>query len=354
MKNCFIILLLVLSANMTSVWAEVPSDYDNGISAYESFKFSKAIVFFKSSAYGGNIYAKYNLAVIYAGGFGAARSQTYAEKLIADLTESDLQTVIAYWTNLAAKKEEWAMLNLGTIYFAGIGVKADHLKAARQAKSLLKEGNSFGSLLLSMLYLSGNHFPADCNKVIDNLEDAAEAGNSYAEFILFNLYRRGKCIRQNHKKSLAFINKAADNNNLTAQLVLGVLHLNGRMMPKDSEKGMRLIEDAAQKGHSVSQTLLARMYLFGVYVNKDYKLAAHWFLRAADQFHPKAQKYLAVMYVKGLGVSKDIDKSEEYLRRYKENKDKSKDKHDYEIEEIIYDYELKSKGVLINEVIIPP
>lgn len=136
-----------------------------------------------------------------------------------------------------------SQMNLGEIYYYGLGVKADPNEAAKW-------------------YLK-----------------AAEQGDVKSQSMLASMYMAGFGVKQDTGTGLKWLKKAAEQGDEISQFGLGIMHLLGSddpKMPQDDKEAAKWFKKAAEKDFYPAMVKLAEMYSAGVGVDKDEKEAAKW------------------------------------------------------------------------------
>lgn len=179
------------------------------------------------------------------------------------------------------------MINLGLMYFSGIGVPQDYFTA----KDLLSKAANMGNVYAMTyygLFLSHDDFAvailedAYTSALTENLE-AANAGNADAMYKIGNMYYFG--YRNQIFTDPWYETKAQ---NLRA--------------------AFEWYQKAAEAGHTDAMYIIGRAYLYGnsdAGLDVDYEKAIKWLQKAADKDHPSALFFLSEMYSDGKGVEQN-------------------------------------------------
>ena len=130
MKKMLVTLMLTFIS--TSTWA----DFDEGIKAYETGDYKKALPEFRVAADQGNAPAQYNLGLMYHDGQGVSRSYIEAAK----------------WFHLAAEQGYApAQLTLGALYHDGQGVPQNFVESYKWFILAANAGNESAKKAMSLV-----------------------------------------------------------------------------------------------------------------------------------------------------------------------------------------------------------
>ena len=212
--------------------------------------FSKATMWYRTSAEHGNASAQNSLGQAYQLGRGVERDMAEAIK----------------WYRMAAEQNNAAALfNLGYIYDFAVGVARDYTEAARW------------------------------------YQKAADLGLKEAQANLAYLYEQGLGVKQDYQMAAKYYLAAAEQGSLMAQNQLGMLYHYGLGVKQNDPEATKWWLKAANGGYAPSQTTMGTLY----YYSQDYPTALRFFLAAVKQGNPTAQYFLGLMYENGTGVGRD-------------------------------------------------
>lgn len=110
--------------------------FEDGLKAYKSGDYKKALSVWTPLANKGNASAQYNLGVMYEKGIGV--DQDYKE--------------VAKWYKLSAKQgHALAQYNLGTMYYKGRGIEVNKTESYNLWKASSKQGHQNSKVSLEIL-----------------------------------------------------------------------------------------------------------------------------------------------------------------------------------------------------------
>ena len=119
---------------------------EEGLVAYRSGDYAKAIELWQPIADKGNSDAQYRLGSMYAEGKGVERNDA---------------TALTWFKKAAEGGNAAAQYNVGASYASGVGVAQSDAEAAKWFKRAANQGMAFAELNLGLLYASGRGVPQD-------------------------------------------------------------------------------------------------------------------------------------------------------------------------------------------------
>jgi TPR repeat protein len=219
------------------------------------------------------------------------------------------------WLLVAAKRGYMpAQKSLGKMYWEGIGIKADKVKAFTWLKLAWLQGDQASgddvetlAATLSQEEKSVGETQIRNQLKIQKLELPAQRGD------LTSQYELGLAYHNNGDDSdaIVWLQLAAEHGHAEAAADLGVLLTAAK---HDNAAALRWLDQAASLGNAKAQYNLGCFYLSGTGVRKDIETAAQYFLKAAQQGHVKAQKVVGKMYSIGTGFKPDKIEGYKWLR----------------------------------------
>ncbi len=245
---------------------------------------------------------------------------------------------------LKSQSEDEARFLLGTMFWEGILVKQDKVKAKELLTLASLNDYAPAQYKLSSMYYKGDAGEQSFEKAFEWEQKAAEKGmDPWALDSLGFLYRAGLGCKQNLQEALRCYIKAVENgcnNSLSiigeiynilcdyenaakwyskavdsgysyAALWLGLLYKEGRGdMHPDYTQASYYLHIAAQAGITEAKYQLGQLYYMGHGVFKrDFKDACRWFKEAAEEGDIRSQYNLAYLYHHGLGVEYNWEKA---------------------------------------------
>ncbi len=202
---------------------ELGAMYEHGYGVPKDDK--RAWMWYTKSAARGNTNAQNNLGVMcllgyeFSGNpcFRAISGSTGALKVTA---ESD--AAVRWFKKAAMHGNMYARFNLGVIYAWDKPEEA--VGFWRKSAS---QGDTEAAYALGWLYEVGNKdkgFPSDVSRMLVWLQNAARAGDAKAETTLGYVYQVGAGVREDHALAMSWSKKAAVSGNPTAEANLGFMY----------------------------------------------------------------------------------------------------------------------------------
>jgi TPR repeat protein len=119
---------------------------EEGLAAYRSGDYAKAMELWRPLAEKGNADAQYRVGSMYAEGKGVERNDA---------------TALTWFKRAAEGGNAAAQYNVGASYAGGVGVAQDDAEAAKWFKRAANQGMPFAELNLGLLYAAGRGVPQD-------------------------------------------------------------------------------------------------------------------------------------------------------------------------------------------------
>lgn len=137
-------LIVLISLAARALPASAQDGLEEGMAAYRSADYVKAVELWRPLAEKGDATAQYRLGTMYAEGKGVAPDDKEAFK----------------WFQRAGEKgNAAAQYNVGASYAGGIGVGKDDAEAAKWFRRAAEQGVPFAQLNLGLLYAGGHGVP---------------------------------------------------------------------------------------------------------------------------------------------------------------------------------------------------
>ena len=144
MKRILILPILILTLLLGN--PAFSADFEKGWTAYESGDYATALREYTPLAEQGDVYAQYNVGLMYDQGLGVPQSFRTAAK----------------WYTLAAEGgHDWGQYNLGRMYEKGQGVLQDYKTAVKWYRIAAEQGHAFAQSNLGWMYRKGQGVPQD-------------------------------------------------------------------------------------------------------------------------------------------------------------------------------------------------
>ncbi|KAK8835009.1 hypothetical protein M9Y10_020614 [Tritrichomonas musculus] len=218
--------------------------YQNGEGVEQNY--SKAISYYNLSAKYGNPYAYLQLGILYQEG---------------QCVQMNCKKAIEYYELILKQIEEpFALVNLGNIYYNGIGVVRDYPRAKYYYEKAAKHNNSIAIHNLGTMYFNGNGVVKDYGKAREYFEESANLLNSFSYCMLGFIYYKGFGVQIDLKKARLYFEKSSYQNNANAYLFLANMYYNGEGVIKDYKKAKKYYEYSAELNNPTALFHLGKIY----------------------------------------------------------------------------------------------
>jgi len=197
---------------------------------------SKALKWLNNASKANDPFAKFELGLIYEGGFFVFQSDKRAFKFYKESAKSDVID---------------AHMKLGQFYKEGVGTKKDIQKALFHYKKIKELSKS---------------------EVVKNTVTKMVGG----------VYRQIASQEETPEKSLKWLLIAAEYGDVKSQIAVANLYKDGYGVDQDLIKAVDWYKKAARVGDVYSMETLGNIYTNGIGVDQDYCKAQKWFIDAAE------------------------------------------------------------------------
>lgn len=162
------------------------------------------------------------------------------------------------------------------------GAPQDYQKALKSYRFAAERRDAYAQLRLGGMYYSGQGVQQDSKEAVKWFRKAAEQGRADAQFNLGTMYTKGEGVKQDYKEADKWFRLGAEQGNTAAQYSLGQMYRMGRGVIQDWEESAKWYRLAAEQGHAGAQHNLGVSYEMGQGVIQDYVLAHMWYNLAAS------------------------------------------------------------------------
>lgn len=225
----------------------------------------KAREYFEKSVELGNVYAMFNLAIMYRYGWGVQQDGKKTVEILENISE-----------NLPNARNV-----LAEIYEEGKIVIQNSEKAVELYKIGVEKKDCLAMSNLGMLYAEGKGVEKDMTKAIELFEQAIQTGNSYiAMYNLATFLCEEKSIYQDYEKAFFLFNKAIEYGDITSIHSLGRMYEKGLGVEKNYAQAKSLYKKAVDLGETWSMIRLGKMYETGEGGHQNYYFAVQLYTKA--------------------------------------------------------------------------
>ncbi len=327
--------------------------------------YKEALKWFKLAAEKGNSTAKFNIAGLYAGGYGVGQDNDEARKWYIKAAEGGEVRAISRFLKYYTRKKDF----LRAYVWSHIGLYNDtntsSMIAGFDPKTLAK--NLSAEELKSANYLIKNWKKGDSIdfshkhkglSIIELAEKKAKAGDAGEYYNLGKYYTYGYySIQKDKKKGISYYKKAAKAGSMKAQVALGNHFLTNYKEDKNVYSNKEHVDEsikwfrmAAEQGSPFAEAQMATFYFHANIPNRitstvsatlinpdgtkekdknpvdittdatihtslkrDADKGIEWLKKAANHGHGQAMFALGFMYAQGKNIPVDVEKSYKWM-----------------------------------------
>ena len=227
------------------------------------------------------------------------------------------QKALELYYESAEKGHAHSQLQLGKLFFLGLGVDRDFKAALEWLQKSAGQGNAEAQAYLGIMLENGLDLEPDVPKALELYQRSAEQGNALGQARLARLYMAGTGVEQDVHEAAALYQRAAEQGNDEAQAVVGYMYEKGQGVNRDLRRAAELYKKSAEQDNALGQLRLGDVYLNGLGVERSPRKAFSWYQKAAAQDKDpesaaQAQLRLGALYCQGNGVEKDLSKGFEF------------------------------------------
>jgi TPR repeat protein len=234
---------------------------------------------------------------------------------VAAYESGDYSKALEILRPLAEDGKRQAQAYVGVMYLEGRGVTKDYAEAMRWLRPAAERGDEVAQYNLGTAYRDGHGVPENAAEAFKWFQKAADQDHAKAQANVGYLYAVGQGVTKNQAEAFKWFRKAAERNEPYAQDKLGIAYRDGFGVEKDDREAVKWFRKAAEQGYADAQANLGGMYAFGRGVTKDESEAQKWFLKAANQGVAWAQNNVGIAYRDGSGATKDAAEAVKWFRK---------------------------------------
>ena len=147
--------------------------------------------------------------------------------------QGDYKTAIKEYTSLAKQGNVYAQYNLGLMYDLGKGVAKDEVQAVAWYQKAAEQDYASAQFNLGLIYNLGKGVAKDDQTAVKWYQKAAEQGIADAQYSLGLMYANGRGVAKDEVQAAVWYRKAAEQGQADAQNNLGVMYAKGEGVPVD-------------------------------------------------------------------------------------------------------------------------
>ncbi|QIW16853.1 hypothetical protein A4G20_04905 [Pasteurellaceae bacterium RH1A] len=178
---------------------------------------------------------------------GNAEAQVYLGHkyyLIQDYSEA-----FKWFKKAAEQRDMYAQYNLGVMYYRGEGVKQNYKQAFVWVKKAAEQGYKQAQFMIGHMYSTGEGIKKNYEQAFMWLKKAAEQGHKDAQSDIGTMYYAGEGIKQNYEQAFIWLKKAAEHGDTWAQYGLAGMYYYGQGVTKDLTKAREYWTLSCNQGH---------------------------------------------------------------------------------------------------------
>jgi len=174
-----------------------------------------------------------------------AGMQAYAQR--------DYETAMQKWRPLAEDGNTSAQVNMGVMYFEGLGVARDYEEALKWYKMAALKGHAEAEYNLGVAYAQGRGTQQDQREALRWYRQSAERGYVPAQMMLAKMYYEGNGVAVNQAEAARWYRQASYQGFAIAQYMLGTMYATGQGVAKDLVQAHMWLSLAGTQGNDASR-----------------------------------------------------------------------------------------------------
>ncbi len=205
------------------------------------------------------------LTVVASAAFATgARAQSYDDGMVAYET-GDFAKALEIWGPVAENGDAVAQDSLGKLLEnGGAGVPRDLVAAAKWYQRSASQDISAAQNNLGLMYAQGRGVPQDVARAAKLWHDAAAKDHVIAQFNLGLAYFRGEGVAEDRGEALRWFRRAGSLGLSDAQYALGQIIRMGLTGEADEAEALHWYQQAADQGHVKAETQAQRLRDAGI------------------------------------------------------------------------------------------
>ncbi|MBE6418260.1 MAG: sel1 repeat family protein [Akkermansiaceae bacterium] len=221
----------------------------------------------------------------------AAASCRLAESADTRSAPAYYQQAVWYLTLAAQKGSTAAAVELGNMYYHGVGVEAASRPVAADYYAMAAEQGDAAACCLAAWCLLETATPEADARAVQYLQQAAEQGNAEACYNLALCILSARGLPRDEHSAVSWLQQAADRQHPAALRKLAFIYRDAT--PAQLPAAIGYFEKAARLGDAEAQYNLAWCLWHGLGVQPEPEKAAYWGKLAAAQQFPPAVEFMA-------------------------------------------------------------
>uniref|UniRef100_A0AAQ5YIW7 SEL1L adaptor subunit of ERAD E3 ubiquitin ligase n=1 Tax=Amphiprion ocellaris TaxID=80972 RepID=A0AAQ5YIW7_AMPOC len=207
-----------------------------------------------------------------------------------------------------AAEQGWVdgQLQLGTMYYNGIGVKRDYKQALKFFNLASQSGHILAFYNLAQMHATGTGVMRSCHTAVELFKNVCERGR-WSERLMtaYSSFKEGEM----DAALIQYLLLAEQGYEVAQSNVAFVLDQSAKIFSENETYPRALLHwtRAAAQGYTVARIKLGDYHFYGYGTDVDYETAViHYRLASEQQHSAQAMFNLGYMHEKGLGIKQDI------------------------------------------------
>ena len=167
--------------------------------------------------------------------------------------QRDFKTAMEKWKPLAEDGNTSAQVNMGVMYFEGLGVARDYEEALKWYKMAALKGHAEAEYNLGVAYAQGRGTQQDQREALRWYRQSAERGYVPAQMMLAKMYYEGNGVAVNQAEAARWYRQASYQGFPIAQYMLGTMYATGQGVAKDLVQAHVWLSLAGAQGNEASR-----------------------------------------------------------------------------------------------------
>lgn len=271
-----------------------------GLGLVDEFIYKDALGFMDDLVHKGNLWAAYDLGIMYANG---------------KILQTDDEKAVTHLRTAAASGITGAMQKLGEMYRDGTIVEQDIEESVKWFRCGTMAGDVKSAMSLINMYGAGSVNEETFNHALNSLENMCITGNVTAMRNLGSIYQNGIAVKSDSEKALYWLKAASRFGDSASKFWIGEMYRDGRGIDKNIPEALKWFISAAEQGNVHSILAIIKMQELNQTDDAALEYALKRLKQIAKGGNVTAIRALGTMYFEGKSVPKDIEKAKEWFRK---------------------------------------
>ncbi|KAM6131414.1 protein sel-1 homolog 1 isoform 3-T3 [Pterocles gutturalis] len=268
----------------------------------------RAFEYFNQAANAGNSHAMAFLGKMYSEGSDVVpQSNETALQYFKKAADMNYELALKYFQKAAEQGWVDGQLQLGSMYYNGIGVKRDYKQALKYFNLASQGGHILAFYNLAQMHATGTGVMRSCHTAVELFKNVCERGR-WSERLMtaYNSYKVG----DSNSAVVQYLLLAEQGYEVAQSNAAFILDQKEASIVGENETYPRALlhwNRAASQGYTVARIKLGDYHFYGFGTDVDYETAfIHYRLASEQQHSAQAMFNLGYMHEKGLGIKQDI------------------------------------------------